>query len=376
MDPLIVTQAINVLYGVSTLAVLALGLAVIFGLLGVLNIAHGEFVMIGAYCAYVAQAGGWPYLAAVPLTLAVCAHPRRGGRVDHDPSALPPAVRYAGGDLGLEPAAAQDRRSDVRSRLSQREHSAARERSSSSAPNIRSIVCCLIAISLAVVAALVVWYGRSRTGSRIRAMVSNPELAQAQGISVRRLAAGTFVVGTCLAGLGGVMVAPLVPVQPFMGLDYVLRDIFCSDRRRARQRRRVVVGSGRHRRRRQRDLGRDQCRQRLFRRAGAGDLVSLAEAARDRCARLASSSSSPSRCRFVLGQFWAYQLGLYALYAAAAVGVGLCWGQAGFLPLGQALFFGLAAYLSGPRLHRLSDSPIIAVLALPLAACAPACWLI
>ena len=56
MDPLVVTQAINVLYGVSTLAVLALGLAVIFGLLGVLNIAHGEFVMIGAYCAYVTQA--------------------------------------------------------------------------------------------------------------------------------------------------------------------------------------------------------------------------------------------------------------------------------------------------------------------------------
>ena len=71
-----------------------------------------------------------------------------------------------------------------------------------------------------------VWYGRSRTGSRIRAMVSNPELAQAQGISVRRLAAGTFVIGTCLAGLGGVMVAPLVPVQPFMGLDYVLKTFF------------------------------------------------------------------------------------------------------------------------------------------------------
>jgi len=55
MDPLIVTQAINVVYAVSTLAVLALGLAVIFGLLGVLNIAHGEFVMIGAYCAYLIQ---------------------------------------------------------------------------------------------------------------------------------------------------------------------------------------------------------------------------------------------------------------------------------------------------------------------------------
>jgi len=71
---------------------------------------------------------------------------------------------------------------------------------------------------------------------------------------------------------------------------------------------------------------------------------------------------------FLLGQFWAYQLGLYALYAAAAVGVGLCWGQAGFLPLGQALFFGLAAYLSGLAFIAFADSPIAAVLALPVAA--------
>jgi branched-chain amino acid transport system permease protein len=71
---------------------------------------------------------------------------------------------------------------------------------------------------------------------------------------------------------------------------------------------------------------------------------------------------------FLLGQFWAYQLGLYALYAAAAVGVGLCWGQAGFLPLGQALFFGLAAYVSGLAFIALQDSPIVAVLTLPLAA--------
>jgi branched-chain amino acid transport system permease protein len=71
---------------------------------------------------------------------------------------------------------------------------------------------------------------------------------------------------------------------------------------------------------------------------------------------------------FLLGEFWAYQLGLYALYAVAAVGVGLCWGQAGFLPLGQALFFGLAAYLSGLAFVAFSDSPIVAVLALPLSA--------
>jgi branched-chain amino acid transport system permease protein len=68
----------------------------------------------------------------------------------------------------------------------------------------------------------------------------------------------------------------------------------------------------------------------------------------------------------VLGQFWAYQLGLYALYAAAAVGLGLCWGQAGFLPLGQALFFGLAAYLSGLTFIAFANVPIVAVLLMPL----------
>jgi branched-chain amino acid transport system permease protein len=73
---------------------------------------------------------------------------------------------------------------------------------------------------------------------------------------------------------------------------------------------------------------------------------------------------------FLLGQFWAYQLGLYALYAVAAVGVGLCWGQAGFLPLGQALFFGLAAYLSGLAFIAFQETPTVAVLILPLAAIA------
>ncbi len=70
----------------------------------------------------------------------------------------------------------------------------------------------------------------------------------------------------------------------------------------------------------------------------------------------------------VLGQFWAYQLGLYALYAIAAVGVGLCWGQAGFLPLGQALFFGLAAYLCGFAFIAFAATPAISVLAMPFIA--------
>ena len=59
MEPVLVAQALNALYGIASLAILALGLAVVLGLLGVLNLAHGELVMIGAYCAYVVQAQGW-----------------------------------------------------------------------------------------------------------------------------------------------------------------------------------------------------------------------------------------------------------------------------------------------------------------------------
>jgi branched-chain amino acid transport system permease protein/urea transport system permease protein len=225
MDPLIVTQAINLAYAVSTLAVLALGLAVIFGLLGVLNIAHGEFIMIGAYCAYVTQSGRWPYLAAVPLTLIVCGvlgwavewimirplyrRPFDTLVATWGLSLLLRKIAEAIFGLGFY---------SVNIPLPGTVHFLDTEY-----PIYRLL---LIAVSLIIVIGLVIWYGGSRTGSRIRAMISNPELAQAQGISVRRLAAGTFIVGTCLAGLGGVMLAPLIPVQPFMGLDYVLRAFF------------------------------------------------------------------------------------------------------------------------------------------------------
>ncbi len=72
----------------------------------------------------------------------------------------------------------------------------------------------------------------------------------------------------------------------------------------------------------------------------------------------------------LVGEFWAYTLALYFLYAIAAMGIGLCWGQAGILPLGQSMFFGLAAYLSGLSLIHFGDSWLLLVL-LPASALAP-----
>lgn len=225
MEPVLVAQGLNALFAVALLAIVALGLAVVLGLLGVLNLAHGELVMVGAYCAYVVQANGWPFIAAVPLALAVCAvlgfcierwlvsplyqRPFDTLVVTWGLSLLIRKCAEALFGLGYK-SLTEPLGGTV-------------EVLGATYPRYRLL---LIAVSIVVLGGLVLWYGRSRTGARIKAMVDNPDLAHALGIPVSRFASATFVVGTCLAGLAGVMVAPLIPVQPFMGLDYILMSFF------------------------------------------------------------------------------------------------------------------------------------------------------
>jgi urea ABC transporter permease protein UrtB len=225
MDPLLVTQLLNIAYEVTTLAVVVLGLAIVFGLLGVLNLAHGEFVMIGAYCAYFAQSQGWPYLAAIPVTLVVCGV--LGWAVERalirPLYARPFDTLLATWGLSLllreivEAIYGKGFKSLVVPVQGMVELGGA------DYPTYRLL---LIVLSLVVVGGLVLWYLRSPTGTRIKAMVGNPDLARAVGIRVERLARNAFVAGTCLGGLGGMMLAPLAPVQPFMGLDYILKAFF------------------------------------------------------------------------------------------------------------------------------------------------------
>lgn len=84
----------------------------------------------------------------------------------------------------------------------------------------------LLGLVLALFAALFVWYRRSNTGARIKAMVENPPLAAAVGIDTARLSRATFVFGVSVAGLAGVLLAPLVRVEPYMGLDFLLSSFF------------------------------------------------------------------------------------------------------------------------------------------------------
>ena len=72
MNDTLLLHLLNIVYQLSTLAMITLGLAVVFGLLGVLNMAHGEFVMLGAYSVVLVQDQGLPLITAVPVAIAVC----------------------------------------------------------------------------------------------------------------------------------------------------------------------------------------------------------------------------------------------------------------------------------------------------------------
>ena len=225
MESALVAPALNVLFGIASLAMLALGLAVVLGLLGVLNLAHGELVMIGAYCAYVAQTNGWPYLAAVPLAVVVCGVLGWGVErwLVRPLYQRPFDTLVVTWGLSLLLRKCAEAMFGLGYRSVNEPLGGTADVLGATYPRYRLL---LIAISVVVLAGLGLWYGASRTGTRIRAMVGNPELAGALGIPVKRYASATFVIGTCLAGLAGVLIAPLVPVQPFMGLDHILMSFF------------------------------------------------------------------------------------------------------------------------------------------------------
>ncbi|MDM0085191.1 branched-chain amino acid ABC transporter permease [Variovorax sp. J31P179] len=225
MDTSWLLHALNLAYELSTLALTTLGLAVVFGLLGVMNMAHGEFVMLGAYAVVTVQAWGWPIATAMPLAIVVCG--LLGWVVERwlirPLYARPFDTLLATWGLAMvlrklvEAIYGRGYR-NVESSLATPVTLAGLQY-----PGYRLA---LIAFAVLLMLGLAFWYRRSVMGLRVRAMTGNPMLAQALGIDTRRLASQTFVIGVVLAGAAGVLLAPLVRIEPGIGVDYLLDAFF------------------------------------------------------------------------------------------------------------------------------------------------------
>ncbi|URK86230.1 branched-chain amino acid ABC transporter permease (plasmid) [Rhizobium sp. RCAM05350] len=225
MDAIVLIQGMNILYTVLALALVMMGLAIVMGLLNVLNIVHGEFIMIGAFTAYAVQAAGWPYILSVPAVFLVCG--ALGLVVER---LLIRPLRYDPFDtllatwgLGLLLRKFVEMFFGRAFRSVQVPLPGSLQIAGHSYPTYRIMI---MAISAALLVSLVIWFRKTRTGSRIRAMVGNPTLAEAVGISTVALARNTFVAGTILAGFAGVVIAPLVPIEPQMGITLVVNAFF------------------------------------------------------------------------------------------------------------------------------------------------------
>ncbi|MBY6142079.1 branched-chain amino acid ABC transporter permease [Leisingera daeponensis] len=216
---------LNLAWQISTLALVALGLAIVFGKLRIMNMAHGEFVMIGAYAPVITSSMGLPGWLQVPvclLTVALVAFALERTIIRHLYGRMFDSLLATWGIAILLREAV--------------ELIFGRGYQSVSPPISGTIsvlgadypayrIAVIIGISIGF-AALYWWNARSKVATRIKAMVGNPDLAEAVGINTARLSAGAFVFGCCTAGLAGLILAPTIRIEPMMGLDYLIRSFF------------------------------------------------------------------------------------------------------------------------------------------------------
>ena len=221
----LITFVLNFIYSSATLALIVLGLAMVFGLLGVMNMAHGEFVMLGAYSAYVVQSLGLNFIWAIPISILVCVIVgwlMEWTIIRHLYNRPFDTLLATWGVAilirkGIEAIFSRDYKSV------DQVMQGTIDILGITYPSYRLI---LIAIIILLFVTLFAWYQKSKTGLRIRAMVQNPGLASAVGIDTSRLSTVTFIIGVSFAGLAGVLLAPLVRVEPYIGLDYLLSSFF------------------------------------------------------------------------------------------------------------------------------------------------------
>lgn len=209
------------------LIMLALGLSIIFGILGVVNFAHGSFFMVGAYAGvfFLGYTGSfWWALLLAPLAIGLIGvgverlliRPLYGRSVD-DPILLTfglsyilvECIRIAFGSDGIPfdtPAALRGVTNIGIGYF----------------PTYRLFVIGVVATILALL-----WLGLEKTkiGLIVRAGARDPQIMQVLGVDIRKLWLAVFGIGIALAALGGVLAAPMRSVNPEMG-TFVLSEAF------------------------------------------------------------------------------------------------------------------------------------------------------
>jgi branched-chain amino acid transport system permease protein len=226
LDPqFLAEQILNSLQFSMLLFLLAIGLSVVFGLMDYLNLSHGTIYMFAAYVAFsITQLGGsfWAALLLAPLVaaavgvllyFALLKRAERGGHLTQ--VLLTVGVIYMGTDL-LRIAYG-----DLPKGVSQPSLlSGAVDLFGIRYPSYRLFI---IALGLLVMTVLYLALERTRLGALVRAGVDDRATAETLGIDITKVFALVFGIGTYLAGVAGVVAAPIFGVYPGMDVSIIIQ---------------------------------------------------------------------------------------------------------------------------------------------------------
>jgi branched-chain amino acid transport system permease protein len=223
--PALFAQLLVGLINGSFYAILSLGLAIIFGLLNIINFTHGAQYMMGAFCAWFLLnglgIGYWPSLIIAPIAVGIVGAAierlllRRIRGLDH----LYGLLLTFGLALVIEGVFRQRFGSSGLPYTIPAELQGGRNLGFMFLPIYRGWV---VVFSAAI--CLATWFviERTRLGAFLRAATENPSLVQAFGINVPRLVTLTYGAGVGLAALAGVLAAPIYQVSPLMGSNIII----------------------------------------------------------------------------------------------------------------------------------------------------------
>jgi branched-chain amino acid transport system permease protein len=202
------------------LVIACAGLAVIFGMMGIINLAHGEFIMCGAYVTAASARAG------LPLPLAILSGALVAGAIGvviertvvrhlyHRP--LDSIIATWGISLMATQGVLIVLGSTMQGVGTPLGSMSVGDRSYS----VYRLV--LMAAALALLAGLYLLFYRTRFGVIARATIQRPHMARALGVDVGRVYAMTFGLGAALAGLAGGLYAPTMTMVPTMGATFIV----------------------------------------------------------------------------------------------------------------------------------------------------------
>jgi len=206
-------------------ALLSLGLAVIFGLLNIINFTHGAQYMLGAFCSYLLLSklgiGYWWSLLITPIIVGASGMLierlmlARLYKLDH----LYGLLLTFGLALIIQGLFRNEFGSSGLPYRVPAELTGGQNLGFMFLPNYRGWV-----VVTSLVVCLITWYviERTKLGAYLRAATENPQLVQAFGINVPRMITLTYGFGVALAAFAGVMAAPIYQVNPLMGADLII----------------------------------------------------------------------------------------------------------------------------------------------------------